>query len=127
MDLEELVEPGDHEDLVDLRIDVGQAELAGAVAHAVVDGDQRAQRGRGEVVDVGEADEQLGGVGPVDQRGDLLADGLDVRLVEDVAIDELDRGDAVSVRDSQPRLSLCHGVVSVKHAASGGGVLTIER
>src|SRR5437016_5906629 len=54
VDRKELVELGDDEDLVDLRVDVGQAELASDGADAVVDRDQRAQRRRGQVVHVRE-------------------------------------------------------------------------
>jgi hypothetical protein len=58
VDLEELVEARDHEDLVDLRVDVREAELPALVADAVVDRDQRPERRRRQVVDIPEADEQ---------------------------------------------------------------------
>src|SRR5258705_1650090 len=58
VDLEELVELGDGEDLVDLGVDVGEAELAALGVDLVADGDEGPECGRGEVVDVGEADEQ---------------------------------------------------------------------
>src|SRR4051812_32833277 len=66
VDLEQLVEAGDGEDLIDLGVDVGEAELAGAGPDAVVDGDEGAQSGGGEVLDIGEADDELGVGGAVD-------------------------------------------------------------
>src|SRR5690606_12238014 len=53
-----------------------------------------AQGGAGEMVDVAEADEELRGGGVVDDGADLLLDGLDVGLVEDVAVHEFDERDA---------------------------------
>src|SRR4051812_34206036 len=93
VDLEELVELGDGENLVDLGVDVGEAELAALGVDLVADGDQGPEGGRGEVVDVAEADEQAGPGAGLDQGGEFLPDVLDVGLVEDVAVDELDLGD----------------------------------
>lgn len=101
-DLEQFVEARDDEDLVDLGVDIGEAEFAVAASDLVVDGDQRPQGGRGEVVDVGETDQQFRLVLGLDDGGDLLADRLDVRLVEDIAIDELDLRDAVRSADAEP-------------------------
>jgi len=93
VDLEELVELGDGEDLVDLGVDVGEAELAALGVDLVADGDggprgrprrggrrwrsQMSRRGRG-LASMREAS--------------FLPDVLDVGLVEDVAVDELDLG-----------------------------------
>ena len=53
------------------------------------------------MIDVLEADEQLGTLLRVDDLGDLIADLLNIRLVQDVPIDELDAGDAVLFGDTK--------------------------
>ena len=101
MNLKKLIQTGDDEDLVNLGVDRGQAELAGLVTDPVVDGDQGAQGGGGEVIHVGEADEQAGRRFLIDDPRDLVADELDVGFVEYVAVDELDLNDGVLLADAK--------------------------
>src|SRR5206468_8685879 len=85
----------------------------------VVDVDQHAQGGRGEVVDLGEVQEDLGAVLGLDQGGEGLADLGDVGLVEDLAFDEVDDLDVLVVGDVQPLRCVRHGWVSVGQVDPG--------
>ena len=78
MDLEQLVQPRDDEDLVDLGVDVGQTQLAGLGADLRVDGDQRAKCGGREMFNAGEADQKTRARLGIDECRDLLADDLNV-------------------------------------------------
>src|SRR5262245_64500215 len=84
-DLEELVELGDLEHLVDLRVDVTQDQFALGGLQLLVQGDELAERRAGEVFDVAEIQEDLAAAVLVDEAEELLADDLDVLLVQDLA------------------------------------------
>jgi len=105
-------EVGDGEGFEDLLIDRAEAELTLCRFHVVVNGDERAERCGGEVVDVFEVEDELrfGGVG--DEVREFVADLLDVRFIEDGAIDELDVVDACLFFDSESRTLGGHGMWS---------------
>src|SRR5262245_25608348 len=96
-DLEEAVQLGDLEHLVDLRVDVAQDQLAAGRLQLLVEGDELAECGAGEVFDVGEVEQDLAPTLLVDEAEELLADDLDVLLVQDLAIDEVHDGDVADV------------------------------
>jgi hypothetical protein len=101
VNLKELIELGDHEDFINLRIDVRQAKLAILAANPVIDGDQRSERGRGKVIHIVEADQNLGlGLG-IDDLADFRADLLNIGFIEDVAVNELDARNVIVVRDAK--------------------------
>ena len=101
MNFEELVEFGDVEHFVDLWVDVAEAELAAFLFDFVVNGDEGTERGRGEVVDGGEGDDESWWVFPVDDGGELLADLGDVRFVENFSACELDLDSVVELGNFQ--------------------------
>src|SRR5262249_20749964 len=101
LDVEELVQLGDLEDLVDLGIDVGQDQPAAGRLEFLVQGDELAQGGAGEVLDVAEVEQELAAAFLVHQAEELIADDLDVLLVQDLAVDEVDHGDIADVLNLQ--------------------------
>jgi hypothetical protein len=60
------------------------------------------------VVDILEADAQLGGDSRIDQVGDFLPDLLNRRFVENVAIDKFNDDDVFLTIDDELGLSACH-------------------
>src|SRR5262249_26881101 len=96
---EEPVELGDLEEFVNLGGDVAQHELAAGRLELLVQGDQLAQGGAGEVLDVAEVEQDLAAADLLDQAEELLADDLDVLLVENFAIDKVHDGDVTDVLD----------------------------
>src|SRR5207244_182559 len=84
---EQLVQLGDLEHLVDLRVDLAQDQLAAGALELAVHGDELAEGGRGEEFDVLEVEQHLPPAEFVDQAEQLLADHLDVLLVEDLLVD----------------------------------------
>src|SRR5205085_11294952 len=82
LDVEELVQARDLEDLVDLRIDIAEDQAALGGLHLLVQRDQLAERGAGEVLDVGEVEQDLALALLLDQIEQLIADDLNVLLVE---------------------------------------------
>src|SRR3954454_18436624 len=59
VDFKDLVEPGDPEDLEEIGMDAAELELTLDHAHFLLEVDQLAQRGAGEVLDVAEIEEEL--------------------------------------------------------------------
>ena len=113
MDLEEPVEAGDREDLLDLRTDVRETKLTVPGLHLVVDRDQRAKGRGGQVLHVLEADQHPRTRARFHQTTKLASDQLDVRLIEDVALDEVDSRHPILFRD--PKAGCCwiheHGLL----------------
>jgi len=99
MNFEEFVEACDDKDLVDLRVDIRKTERAVFLIGLVVDGDQRAECGGGQVVNIGKVDEKLRAAFLLDDRGDFIADRLDVGFVENIAVDKLDLCDFIDLRN----------------------------
>lgn len=77
-DLEDLIEFRDLEDFTDLRIDLGQSQLALLAFHPVVDRDQRTESGRGQVLDIAESNHDHRSRYFIHDGGELLADLLNV-------------------------------------------------
>src|SRR5689334_23074290 len=74
LNVEELIELGDLEHFVDVRVDVAQDELAARRLDLLVQGDELAERGAGKVFDVAEVQEDLRAVLGIDQVKKVLAD-----------------------------------------------------
>src|SRR5439155_3677000 len=112
-DGEQLVELGDLEDFVDLGVDLAQHELAAGALQLAVQGDQLAQRGAGQELDVLEVEQDLPAAELVDELEELLADHLDVLFVEDLLVHEVHDGDVTNVFDFQPAAARLrtHGLV----------------
>src|SRR5579883_525641 len=89
----------DLEDLVNLRVDVAQDQPAADALELLVEGDELAERGAGEVFDVAEVEEELLHPLLVDEAEELLADDLDVLLVEDLTVHEVDDGHIADLFD----------------------------
>src|SRR5258706_1632956 len=88
--LKELVELGDDEHLVDLRLDVHEAQIAALELDLLIHVDQHPQRRRTQVIDVLKIQQQFRMVLGLDQRCQRLADFRDVRLIENLILDERD-------------------------------------
>src|ERR1051325_10815691 len=86
LDVEQLVELGDLEDLVNLRVDAAQDQPAAGGIHLLVQGDELAQRGARQVFDVAEVQQQFAAPQLVHQAKQLFADQLNVLLVQDLLI-----------------------------------------
>src|SRR5438105_1693237 len=99
MDIEDLVQLGDLEDLVYLRIDVTQDQAAACRLQLLVERDQLAQGRAGQVLDVAEVQEDLLAARFIDQAKELFADQLDVLLIEDLAVGEIHDRDVPDVFD----------------------------
>src|SRR5207244_7862672 len=99
---EQLVELGDLEDRVDLRVDLAQDQLAAGALELAVERDQLAQRGAGQELDVLEVEQDLPAAELVDELEQLLADDLNVLFVEDLLVHEVHDGDIADIFDFQP-------------------------
>src|SRR5207253_10267579 len=93
LDVEELVELGNLEHLVDVRVDVAQDELAAGGLDLLVQSDELAEGGTGEIFDIAEIEQDLPAAELVHQAEEIFADFLNVLLVEDFLVDEVDDGD----------------------------------
>ena len=58
---------------------------------------------------VSEANQHQGSRGLVDECADLVADLLDVRFIQDVAVNEFDLRDRTDLRDFESRRLSSHG------------------
>src|SRR5579864_7397849 len=99
LDVEELVELGNLEHLVDVRVDVAEDELAAGGLDFLVQSDELAESGTGEVVDIAEVEQDLAPAELVDQAEEVFADLLNVLLVEDLAVDEVHDGHVAFLYD----------------------------
>jgi hypothetical protein len=97
LDVEQLVELGDLENFVNLRVDIAQDESAARGLQFLVQGDQLPQGRAGKVLDVAEVQEDFFSAMLVDQTEELFADKLDVLLVEDFLIGEINHGHIADV------------------------------
>src|SRR5262249_5683264 len=82
-------------------VDVAQDEPAADRNEFLVEGDELAEGGAGEVLDVAEVQKQLATSVLVDQAEELLADDLNVLLIQDFSVDEVDDGDIANVLNLQ--------------------------
>src|SRR5438874_7216679 len=98
-DGEQLVELGDLEDFVDLGVDLAQYQFTAGALQLPVQGDQLAQRGAGQELDVLEVEQDLPAAELVDELEELLADHLDVLFVEDLLVHEVHDGDIADIFD----------------------------
>src|SRR5260370_6350754 len=107
---DELVQSGDLEHLPDAVVDVTQHQLAADALDLLVQGDELAEGGARQVFDVAVDEQELLAVALaflIDQAVELVADDLDVLLVQDLAINEIDHGDVahwLSFRTTPARL-----------------------
>src|SRR5262249_9780917 len=92
LNVEELVEPRDFEDLVDLRVDVAQDQPAAHRLKLLVQSDQLTESGTGEELHIAEVEQDLAPADLIDQAKQLLADHLNDLFVENAAIDEIHDG-----------------------------------
>src|SRR5262249_28374528 len=102
VDLEQFVELGDLEDLVNLPGDLAHDQLAAGVLHLLVQRDELAEGGGGEELDVAEVQEDLLLALVVDEVEKLFADDLNVLLVEDLLVDEFDHGNVADFFQFKP-------------------------
>src|SRR5438067_65239 len=89
-DPKHLVELGDAEDFLDFRLDVAQPQLAAGGLHLLIERHQLAEGGAGKVLDVREVEKELLFAEVVDELKELVANELNVLLVQDSLIDEFD-------------------------------------
>ena len=82
--------------------DVAQHQLALDGLELPVQGDQLAEGGAGHELDVLEVQQHLPAAEFVDQPEQVVADHLDVLLVQDLLVDEVDEGDVPDVLDFEP-------------------------
>ena len=64
--------------------------------------DQLGKGGAGKILDVAEVQQDLLPPRFIDQAEELFADGLDVRLVQNLAVGEIDNGHVADVFDFEP-------------------------
>src|SRR5205823_2319838 len=76
----------------DVRIDVAQDELAAGRLHFLVERDELAQRGAGEVLDVAKVQQDLAPAELIDEAEQVFTDLLDILLIQNFAINELNNG-----------------------------------
>src|SRR3954462_11243148 len=76
VDHEQLVELGDLEHFVDLRVDVAEDELAAGRLELAVERDELAQRRRGQELNVAEVEQDLAPAQLVHEAEELFADHL---------------------------------------------------
>src|SRR5207247_1897253 len=107
LDVEHLVQPGDLEDFEDVLGDVTQDELAAGAADLLVEVDELAERGTGEILDVAEVQKDLAAAQLVDEAEQVFADLLNVLLVEDLAVDEVDDRDVADIFHFQAAAPRC--------------------
>src|SRR5262245_41542665 len=91
-DLEQFIEFGDLEDLVDLRINIAQDELAAGLIDFLVERDELAQSRTGEIFHVAKIQEDLLATQLVDQTEKLLPDDLNILLIKDFLVGEINDG-----------------------------------
>jgi hypothetical protein len=101
LNIEEFVELGNLKDLVNLRVNVTQDQLALGGVHLLVEGDKLAQRGAGQVFHVAKVEHQLATAQLINQAEELFADDLNVLFVEDLFVGEIDHRDIADVFDFQ--------------------------
>ena len=73
----------------------------------LVERDELAQGGAGQILDVAEVEQQFAPAQFVDEAEELFADDLDVLFIEDFLVDEIDDGDVADVfyfQSPPPRL-----------------------
>ena len=85
LDVEQFVELGDLEDFEDLVVDIAHHQLAAGRIDFLVEGDELAQGGAGEILDIAEIQQDFLAAQLIDQAEKVFADLLDVLLVEDLA------------------------------------------
>ncbi len=102
VDLEELVELGDLKHFVDLRVNIAEDQPPPRRLELLVQRDELAQRGTGEVLHVAEIQQQLADAIIINQAEQLLADELDVLLIENFLVDEIDDRDVANLLDFEP-------------------------
>jgi len=76
------------EDFVNLGPDVREDELGAVLLHALVKTDQLSQRGAGEKLNVGKIQDDFLAILALDQLVELLAEFLDLCLIDDLRIRE---------------------------------------
>ena len=108
VDHKQLVELGDHKDLVNLRVNVRKTELAALLLDVVVNGDQRPQRGRGQVLDILEVQQNLWIGRSENQRTDLVTDLLDAGFFKDISVQEANGCDFAVLINHQTRFLTGH-------------------
>src|SRR3954454_7422761 len=92
VDLEDLVEPGDPEDLEQVGVDAAELELPLHRTDLLLEIDQLAQRGTGEVLHVAEVQQELLMTLVFHKAIELVTDLLNVLFRHDLGIDEADHG-----------------------------------
>src|SRR4029079_5119940 len=105
---EQLVQLRDPEHLQDLRLNVRQPKLAILLLNPVIGVDEHSQRGRRQVIDRVEVEQQLGAGHLVDQGIEGVADLGDVGLVQDLVVGELDDADVLLLNDRNGRGLIGH-------------------
>src|SRR5262249_32836848 len=97
LDDKELVQFGNLEHLANLRVNVAKHELAARRLHLLVQGDELAQSSAGHVLHVAEIKEKLLAPRFVHQTEKLLADNLNVLLVQDFSVCKTDHSHIADV------------------------------
>src|SRR5262249_42324165 len=121
-DGEQLIELGDLEHLADLLGDVAQHQLAPDGLDLAVHGDELAQGGARQELDVAEVEEDLASAQLVDEPEQVVADHLDVLLVQDLLVHKVDDRDVSRVLDLQAAAAgLLTHTASLRMRTSAGG------
>src|SRR5438270_11032056 len=101
MDLEDLVEPGDPEDLEEVGVDAAELELALDRPYLLLEADQLAQRGGRQVLHVAEVEQELLVAFVLDEAVELVADFLDVFVGHDLRAHAADDRDPIHVLEAE--------------------------
>lgn len=88
LDIEQLVEAGDHEDFVDLGAEVAQAHLAASSLYLLVQHDQLVECSAGEEFHGGEIEDEVLSLFLFNQSKELVTQFLDVGSINDLSIQE---------------------------------------
>ena len=95
--IEELVQAGDFEDFVNLRIDIAEDQTPPHRLQLFVQGDEFPKRGAGEEFDITEVEQDFAPSYLIDQAEELFTNNLDVLLIEDALIDKVHHGHVADV------------------------------
>jgi hypothetical protein len=111
-DIEDLVEASDLEDLEDLGLDSTKPELALHFVDLLVEIEELAESGARKILNGAEVEQDLLASIFVDQSKELVADHLNILLVEDSTIQKTDHGDVADFFRVNAALGGRHGPVS---------------
>src|SRR6476646_37410 len=90
------------ENLVNLRVDVAQNQASADGLKLLVQGDQLAESGTGQELDIAKVEQNLTAPNFIDQTKELFADDLYVLFVKNAPVHEVHHGHIADVLNFEP-------------------------